>query len=118
MLHNILSAFAPYLPDLIGWLVTGIVGFLAVQFTRFTGIQIEARDREAFQSALRNGALLALSKGLSGTPAAALVQGYVQSSVPDALRRLAPKPEVLQGVIKAHLAEVLRGVTHRPDSPK
>lgn len=108
MLNDILAALAPYLPALLDWLIAAVVGWLALRFTRWTGIQIEARHREALQSALRNGALLALSRHLTGSPAADLVRGYVESSSPGALKYFAPSAGLLDGLIRAKLAEITR----------
>lgn len=56
-----------------------------------TGIEIEAKDREALQSALQNAALSVLRK--QGTAALTsmaedTIVNYVRDSVPDAVRRL------------------------------
>lgn len=102
-----LDYLAPYIPVLLDALVYVVVAWVAYAFQRWTGIQIEAKHREALHSAIRNGVLQAASRGLTGLEAKKLVAGYVTESVPDALNRLAPSPEVLDGLIRAKMAELL-----------
>lgn len=77
---------------ILSMVITLIVGWAAYQLQRWTGISIEARHREALQSALENGALYAvnllLNKGQKVTleRAAEIAAGYVRQSVPDALQ--------------------------------
>ncbi len=102
-----LDYLTPYIPVLLDALVYLIVGYIALLVRRWTGVQIEAKHRDALHSAIRNGVLQAASRGLTGTAAAQLVEGYVTESVPDALKRLAPPPDVLAGLIRAKMAELL-----------
>jgi hypothetical protein len=102
-----LEYLTPYIPVLVDAVVYGIVAYVALLVRRWTGVQIEAKHREALHSAIRNGVLVAASRGMTGTDAARLVEGYVTESVPDALKRLAPEPNVVAGLIRAKMAEVL-----------
>ena len=75
----------------------------------------EARHREALQSALLNGARLALDRQLTGKAAIDLVLTFIRSSVPDAIGNLKATPEVLTDLARAKLeqaaAEKARDVT-------
>lgn len=102
-----LEYLAPYIPVLLDAVIYALLGWAALAFQRWTGVQIEARHREALHSAIRNGVLQAASCGMTGTDAARLVEGYVTESVPDALKRLAPEPNVLAGLIRAKMTEIL-----------
>lgn len=102
-----LEYLAPYIPVVLYAVIYALLGWAALAFQRWTGVQIEARHREALHSAIRNGVLQAASQGLTGTAASELVQGYVTESVPDALKRLAPPPDVLAGLIRAKMVELL-----------
>lgn len=102
-----LDYLTPYIPVLLDAFVYGIVAYVALLARRWTGVQIEAKHREALHSAIRNGVLQAASRGMTGTDAARLVEGYVTESVPDALKRLAPEPNVLAGLIRAKMTELL-----------
>lgn len=95
-----------YLPSVVEPFIAFLVAMLAFYVHRWTGITIEAKHREALHSALRTGAYLAMSRGLRGTQAEELIEGYITESVPDALRRLAPSPAALQGLIRSTLGKV------------
>lgn len=76
---------------LVSLAITALVGWAVARFHGLTGIQIEARHREALQSALDNGARYAINVLRSrGEPitlerAAQIGAEYVRNSVPDAL---------------------------------
>lgn len=103
-----LDYLTPYIPVLLDALVYGLIGYAALLIRRWTGIEIEAKHREALHSAIRNGVLQAASRGMTGPEAKKLIAGYVTESVPEALVRLAPSPEVLDGLIRAKMAELMK----------
>lgn len=79
------------LVPVIGLVITTLVGIGLALLKQKTGIDIEARHREALQSALLNGVLYALQKAgwVQGDDTAKLLplaRGYVLGSVPDALK--------------------------------
>lgn len=87
-LNQLLAATLPA----IGLLLTAVLTWAANELRKRTGIDIEARHREALQSALMNGILFALQKAgwVQGQPTDRLLsvaRGYVESSVPDALKQ-------------------------------
>lgn len=102
-----LDYLAPYIPVVLDALVYGLIAYVVMLFQRWTGIQIEEKYRDDLHSAIRNGVLQAASRGLTGLEAKKLIAGYVTESVPDALNRLAPSPEVLDGLIRAKMTELL-----------
>jgi hypothetical protein len=96
-----------YLP-LLGVVLTALVGIACKKFEQWTGIQIEAKHREALQSALENGARLALNRlAVDSLPTLTPDQvaqqytpilqktavDYVQQSVPDAVNFFGLTPE-------------------------
>jgi len=105
----LLSALLPHLLELIGALLAGAIGWAALRFHTWTGIQIEAVDREALHSALMTGARAALSRGLNVQQAAEAAVGYAQSSVPGALAKLKPTDAVLQNLARAKVAQAQGG---------
>lgn len=79
------------LVPVIGLVISTLIGIGLAMLKQRTGIDIEARHREALQSALLNGVLYALQKAgwMQGDDTAKLLplaRGYVLGSVPDALK--------------------------------
>lgn len=81
-------------------LITAFIGWAAAKFHQWTGRQIEAKHREALQSALENGVRFALQKLIEANPqldpsrltgsernqVLAGAEQYLLDSVPEALR--------------------------------
>ena len=93
----ILGILAPILTALIGWAAAAI--------NRKAGLEIDAKHREALQSALLNGARLAMSKQLTRQAAVDLVLSYVKDSVPGALEHFTPSAKVLTDLAEAKLEQ-------------
>lgn len=114
-LGDFMTAAAPGVVELIGLALTGIIGWAAARARAKWGIEIEARHREALQSALLNGARLALDRQMTGKAAIDLVLTFIRASVPDAIGNLKASPEVLTDLARAKLeqaaAEKARDVT-------
>lgn len=114
-LDSFITAAAPGVVELIGLALTGIIGWAAAKARAKWGIDIEARHREALQSALLNGARLALDRQLTGKAATDLVLTFIRASVPDAIGNLKATPDVLTDLARAKLeqaaAEKARDVT-------
>ncbi|MEA3533709.1 hypothetical protein U8330_03035 [Rhizobium sp. CC-YZS058] len=87
------------LPELINYLLLLLLGAIFALFHRWTGIQIDARHRDALQSALANGAKLLLQPG--GTIDDAL--NYVLQSVPDALKRFRLSDDRVRELLEPHV---------------
>lgn len=104
---ELLTALTPSLLDLSGAVLTFVISAAALRFQRWTGIQIEARHREALHSALMTAARLAVSRGLTQEAGTSFVTSYVQASVPDALRGLAPSESTLVDLAKSKLAQLI-----------
>ena len=105
-MQSIITAASPYILELLGVLLTGIIGWAAAAARRKWGIEIEARYREALHSALMTGAQLAMKHELTGKAAIDLVLRYIKQSVPDAIGNLKPSPDVLTDLAKAKLEQV------------
>lgn len=69
----------------VGIVVTALIAWVATAIKKQTGIEIEAKHREALHSALMTGARLALAKQLTGAKAIEVIGGWVIEAVPDAL---------------------------------
>lgn len=82
-------------------IVSALLGWIAIAYNRKTGKEIEAKHRDAFQSALLNGARLALNKQLTGQAAINLILSAVKESVPDALDYFKPNRQVLENLAEA-----------------
>ena len=86
MWETYLQIFSPVLSVLVGIIVTAGVPAI-FQWLRKLGLDIEARHRDALQSALQNAAMLALARaGVKGAIPFEAVE-YVRQSVPDAVRK-------------------------------
>lgn len=100
----------PVLSALATALIPILVAYLADRVRRWTGIEIEARHREALQSALANGARVAIEKG-------SLQHGvdYVMQSVPDAIEALAVDGvSHIEDLLTPHMAKAKK---HQPVTP-
>jgi hypothetical protein len=86
--------------------LTALIGFATVRFQRWTGIQIEARHREALHSAIMTAARVAVARGLTREIAAEFVSSYVRASVPEAMKRLSPSVDTLDALVRSKLLEV------------
>lgn len=82
MLANIITMYI--LPHLVEWVVTGAVTYGSYLLHKWTGINVEAKRREALQSALRNAAIRALDD-ITGNLDTSKALEYVRTSVPDTL---------------------------------
>ncbi|AXQ93212.1 hypothetical protein LV780_04935 [Cereibacter azotoformans] len=100
-----LTPLAPGLLDLAGVILTLIIGAAARQWAAWTGVQIEARHREALHSAIMTAARTAIARGLTREVATEFIAAYVRASVPDALKRLSPSAETLDGLIRSKLID-------------
>ncbi|WP_313349198.1 hypothetical protein [Paracoccus sp. (in: a-proteobacteria)] len=105
-MQAIIDAAMPHFLELLGLALTGIIGWAASKARQKWGIEIEARHREALQSALLNGARLALKHELTGRAAIDLILRYIRQSVPDAIIGLDSRPDVLTDLAKAKLEQV------------
>ncbi|WP_147176011.1 hypothetical protein, partial [Cereibacter sphaeroides] len=102
---DLLTALTPSLLDLAGVILTALIGLATVRFQRWTGIQIEARHREALHSAIMTAARVAVARKLAPDAATQFVSSYVRNSVPDALQQLAPPADTLDVLVRSRLAQ-------------
>lgn len=111
MLSNI---FASYIaPHIIEWVVSLAVTYGTYLLHKYTGIQVEAKRREALQSALRNAAIRALDE-LGGNVDTAKALDYVRNSVPDTLDFFKLEDFDVERLLEPHIDAVrkaLRGKT-------
>lgn len=110
MLDQILAALVPHLLELVALALTGLIAFAAQRFAAWTGIQIEARHREALHSAIMTGIRAALERGSTPDGAVASAVDYAREvGAPDAVSALKATAEGLAQLARAKLAEVLGG---------
>lgn len=109
MLQAILSALAPHLLELVGVIVTLLLGIMTREAKRRWGIEIEAKHREALHLALMTGARVALMKDetLSAQDVASAAVAYAKRSVPDAMNALKPRADVLVDLATARAKDVM-----------
>lgn len=123
-LAQIITYFVPII-------VTALLGWAAVLYTRLTGRQLDAQNRDSLQSALSNGVLWAIQQLLAsggklnadGTvPDAAragvlsAAQSYVMQSAPGAIKHFKLTPNRLEMLTVPHLpppANVARPAARR-----
>ena len=107
MIQQVVTALVPD----FGLFITALVGWGVAMLKAKTGIDIEARHREALQSALMNGVLYALQKAgwvpgnVISQAILSTARGYVESSVPEALQTFGIDPATAAG--KAALDRLL-----------
>lgn len=119
ILQAIYAEILPILLQLLAALL-GLVLMRAAEAARKRwGIEIEARHREALQSALMSGISAALTRGLRGERAVAAALDHVRGSVPDAMAALAPQPEVLHRLAEAKLHQAMPplALPAQPEAP-
>lgn len=102
ILQAIVQAVLPIIATALG----GALLWLCLWAKRRFGIDIEAKHRDALQSALMNGILLALSKNLGTNSAVAAALDYARRSVPDAIAALNPSQSVLTDLATAKLQQL------------
>lgn len=100
----------PHLLNLISIMLPPLITWIAVRVHQMTGVEVEARHREALHSALMTGIRWALGRGLSGQAAVSAAVEYAGRSVPDVLARLHPAPDVLHDLASSKLREVIERV--------
>jgi hypothetical protein len=109
-MEHLITLYTAILPTLLQ-VIASVLGLLLIWATGTMkarwGIEIEARHREALQSAIMSGIRAALTKGLSGAEAVNDALSYTERSVPDAIAALAPSPGVLVDLAQAKLREAI-----------
>jgi hypothetical protein len=110
---------------LLSIIATAIAPLIVVAIVRFfnkLGIEVEAKHREALQSALRNAALVtvqkALERGVDGNlTSIEAIKGpaldYIRNSVPDAVKKFKLDDARIKQLLEPHFAEVLLKKTDR-----
>ena len=110
MTDALIAALAPHMMELIGAVVALALTAAAARFRAWTGIEIEARHREALHRAIMSGLQAAIAR--QGGKATEMVIeeaiAHAQTSVPDALRALRPDAGTLRRIVAARLAEITR----------
>lgn len=102
---DLMEAIRPALADIATIVILALVGWCTQRFSAWTGIQIEAKHREALQSALANGARIAVEGG--ALPDISKAVDYVLKSVPDALAHFgADRGERVRELLQPHIAAI------------
>lgn len=108
--ESIFGAWRPYIVEIVGILVAAVVGWIVKLIRDKIGLDIEARHREALQTALNNAAGLIIGKGenLAGklkitvqNDAIAEAVSYVLKGAPDALAYFGVTPDRVRQMIEA-----------------
>ncbi|MEW5422637.1 hypothetical protein [Amorphus sp. 3PC139-8] len=109
----------PYVVEVAGILVAAALGWLSMRVNKMFGLSIEAKHREALQSALMNGVMRGLAsvdKAADRTSidlrSAVVAEGvrYVQDYAPDAVRHFKLTPDRLGDLLEARLGSMLQDV--------
>lgn len=106
-----MDGFVNHLWDLaipvLSTVVTFAIGWAATRFSAWSGVQIEAKHREALHSAIMTGIGYARSRltlgGSAASPKELVIQAksYVETSVPDAIKALGVTDTKLADMIAA-----------------
>lgn len=108
---GLVAPLIPHVMEIIGILLTAIIGWAAAKARQKWGIDIQAHHREALHWALHTGTQLALERKLTGEAARSLILDYVRRSVPDALAAISPSPATLENLAESKLEEARRALT-------
>ena len=94
---------------ILGLILTFIINRAAGAFTAFTGIQIEAKHRDALHSAIKTYVESSLKHGhdVGIDYLKANTLDYLKRSIPDALAALVPGDGVLDKLVERYAAEAL-----------
>jgi hypothetical protein len=120
----VFEIFRPYLVEVAGLVIAGVVGWLATAVKAKLGIDIEARHREALQAALTNAAGLVINRtgGAVGAlhlpthnPIIAEGVDYVVKAAPDALKHFGITPEAAASVLAEKLEAKIGLIAGRKD---
>lgn len=116
-----LGATGTYIIDIVGSVaaaaVTALIGWVAAAFTKRTGIEIEAKHRDALHMAAMTGITIALSKlrGTAGTIGVEIQNQVVREgiqwmldSVPEAIKffGLDKAPEKIKALVESKLGSL------------
>ncbi len=111
--------FEPYLRALADAAIAGLIGWIAVLVQRWTGIQIDARHREALHSSAMTGVTRAIAElgvrldGITVDVRSQVIANavrWMEASVPDALARHRVTPEKAAALATAKLGQLIAGV--------
>ena len=112
-MEHALQELLPAITAVVMAIITGLLGLLTAWLREKFKVEIEAKHRAALQSALETGVNRVLDK-LTQLPqvtradtAVAEAVAYVERSVPDALKALAPSKEHLRDMALAKAKEAL-----------
>lgn len=119
MIDIIQNIAQPIIVDLLLTLILAIIAWLMRKLPERWRLDIEARHREALHKALDTGIGLAIDTMQKHPTIAApdmaigTVLDYVERSVPDALRRLAPSRAHLEDMARAKLKQQVDAIMGR-----
>lgn len=105
-LETILKFFEPHLIEILAGVLTLIGTLVGLAVRRVLGLQAEELLRKALHSALTTGALQASSTDPNKVAEQAVQ--YAQKSVPEAIKRLNPRNDVLYKLARAKVVDLLR----------
>lgn len=119
MIDIIQSVVQPVLVDLLLTLILAVIAWLMRKLPERWRLDIEARHRDALHKALDTGIGLAIDTMQKHPSIAApdmaigVVLDYVERSVPDALRKLAPSRAHLEDMARAKLQQKVDAIMGR-----
>lgn len=104
------EALYPVATIAISIAVPAVVG-VGAKFLQKLGVDIDAKNREALQSALQNAAMVAVSRaGTLPTFPTAIAVDYVKSSVPGAIKRFDLDQQKIEKLLEPHIAKAVNEV--------
>ena len=112
-MEQALQELLPAITTVVMAIITGLLGLLTTWLRVKFKVEIEAKHRAALQSALETGVnrvldkLVHLPQVTKADTAVAEAVAYVERSVPDALKALAPSKEHLRDMALAKAKEAL-----------
>lgn len=104
-LTELYFAASPMLLDLLDVVLVILLARISAIATKRWGIEIEAKHREALQTAIMSGIRAAIGRGEGGSVAVQSALSHAMRSVPDAIAALRPAGGVLTSIAEAKLRE-------------
>lgn len=104
-LTELYFAASPFLVDLLDVILVILLARISAIAAKRWGIEIEAKHREALQTAIMSGIRAAVGRGEIGSVAVQSALSHALRSVPDAITALRPAAGVLTSIAEAKLRE-------------
>ena len=106
---DLLTYFQPFLLEALSLVLTTVISLAALKIKEKTGLDIDARHREALHSAIMSAVKVSVLTNQSPINKEAVI-AYVKQSVPDAVSKLKASDDVLVQLAESKIRDVMGGM--------